>query len=68
MLRRRIDVQDSPGEADAAVEMPGFDVVINGPLDDLQVRGVKPVSVRRRPLLVFEVERESTIDMPRPRS
>ena len=58
MLGRWIDVEDPPGEVDPAVEVAGFDVVIDCSLDDFEVRGVKPIAVRRRPLFVLEIERE----------
>ena len=66
MFRAWIDVQHASGQADSAVEVPSFDVVVQGSLDDFQVRRVEPVAVRSRPFLVLEVEREPPVDMPRP--
>ena len=59
LFSRRINIQDSPGHPDATVEVPGLRVVVHRAFDDLQERGMEPISIRTRPLLILEVKCES---------
>ena len=55
-----IDFEGPPRNRDPPVVVASSEVIEDGPLDDLEVCGVKGVAVGGRPFLVLEVEREAT--------
>ena len=59
LFRDWVNLKSSPCQSYAAIEVPALKVGSNGPLDDLEVRGVEPITVRSGPILVLEIERES---------